>query len=60
VWIIGSTQGGEQQRWVSKMRRKVEDTDDELHEEEKKVMTHLGIPCDQVVKEENEWEDGIT
>ena len=26
----------------------------------KKVMTHLGIPCDQVVKEENEWEDGIT
>jgi hypothetical protein len=36
VWITGSTQGGEQQRWESKMRRKVGDTDDELHEEEEK------------------------
>jgi hypothetical protein len=41
------------------MRRKVRDTDDERHEEEK-VMTHSGILGDQVVKEENEWEDGIT
>ena len=40
------------------MRRKVGDTDDELHEEEKS--NDSGIPCDQVVKEENEWEDGIT
>ncbi len=38
------------------MRRKVRDTDGEGHEE--KSSDSLRIPCDQVVKEGNEWEDG--
>lgn len=35
MWLIGSTQGREQERWESKMRRKVRDTDGQGHEEEK-------------------------
>jgi hypothetical protein len=59
VWLIGSTKGRELERWELKMRRKVRDADGQGHEEEK-VMIRSGIPCDQVLKEENEWEDGNT